>query len=231
MLVHQFLERSANRYPNKIAVVRDDERITYGLLDRQVESVSGNLLNHGIAKGDRVALLLENSSAYIIAYYAILKAGAVAAPLNPGLKPDGLQILLDDLEPSAIIANYKSERLLKAIDLGRCPLKLIVLNKPRQRWGPFTFPVLTIEEGLSDCGRTIFPNDIASTDLASIIYTSGSTGQSKGVMLSHGNIVSNTQAICEYLTLTPSDIQMVVLPFFYVMGKPTAHFSNTVLGE
>jgi acyl-CoA synthetase (AMP-forming)/AMP-acid ligase II len=219
MLVHQFLERSANRHPDKIAVVHDDERITYGQLGKQVESVSGHLVRHGIAKGDRVALLLENSSAYIIAYYAILKAGAVAAPLNPGLKPDGLQILFDDLAPSAVIADFKSERLLKAIDLGRSALKVIVLHKPQQRWGPFTFPVLTLQEGLSDCGRTIFPSDIDSTDLASIIYTSGSTGQSKGVMLSHGNIVSNTQAICEYLMLTPSDIQMVVLPFFYVMGK------------
>ena len=93
MLVHQFLERSVDRHPDKIAVVHDDERITYGQLGRQVESVYGHLVRHGIAKGDRVALLLENSSAYIIAYYAILKAGAVAAPLNPGLKPDGLQIL------------------------------------------------------------------------------------------------------------------------------------------
>nr|WP_218188406.1 AMP-binding protein [Desulfosarcina cetonica] len=57
------------------------------------------------------------------------------------------------------------------------------------------------------------------TDLGSIIYTSGSTGKPKGVMLTHGNIVANVLAICQYQHLTEHDIQMAVLPFFYVMGK------------
>jgi acyl-CoA synthetase (AMP-forming)/AMP-acid ligase II len=61
--------------------------------------------------------------------------------------------------------------------------------------------------------------EVLEKDLASIIYTSGSTGSPKGVMLTHRNIVSNTLSICQYLQLTQNDIQMVVLPFYYVMGK------------
>jgi len=70
-------------------------------------------------------------------------------------------------------------------------------------------------------------HEIDENSLASIIYTSGSTGTPKGVMLTHRNIVSNTRAICEYLELTEDDIQMVVLPFFYVMGKSllNTHFA------
>jgi len=69
--------------------------------------------------------------------------------------------------------------------------------------------------------------EVGENSLASIIYTSGSTGEAKGVMLTHHNIVSNTLAICEYLQLTENDIQMVVLPFFYVMGKSllNTHFA------
>ena len=68
---------------------------------------------------------------------------------------------------------------------------------------------------------------ISETDLSSIIYTSGSTSKPKGVMLSHGNIVSNTNSICQYLELSEKDLQMVVLPFFYVMGKSllNTHFA------
>jgi long-chain acyl-CoA synthetase len=68
---------------------------------------------------------------------------------------------------------------------------------------------------------------IDPTSCAAIIYTSGSAGKPKGAMLSHANIVANTRAIVEYLKLTPTDVQMVVLPFFYVMGKSllNTHFA------
>ncbi|RXL72898.1 AMP-dependent synthetase, partial [Citrobacter sp. AAK_AS5] len=68
---------------------------------------------------------------------------------------------------------------------------------------------------------------IQENSLASIIYTSGSTGKPKGVMLSHKNIVCNTRAICQSLDLSRADIQMVVLPFFYVMGNSllNSHFA------
>ncbi len=67
----------------------------------------------------------------------------------------------------------------------------------------------------------------AESDLAGIIYTSGSTGTPKGVMLSHKNLVSNVQSICQYLAISDEDIQMVVLPFFYVMGQSllNTHFA------
>jgi long-chain acyl-CoA synthetase len=108
-------------------------------------------------------------------------------------------------------------------------------SSPTSDLRPFT---LSTVEGLtsvsSPCAsseallKQSAPNaSCADIDLASIIYTSGSTGKPKGVMLSHRNIVSNTHSICRYLELTEKDIQMVVLPFFYVMGKSllNTHFA------
>jgi acyl-CoA synthetase (AMP-forming)/AMP-acid ligase II len=71
---------------------------------------------------------------------------------------------------------------------------------------------------------------IESGELASIIFTSGSTGKPKGVMLTHDNIVANTRSIVRYLELTSADIQMVVLPFFYVMGKSLLNTHMSVGG-
>lgn len=217
MLIQNFLENSAARHPDKIAVIHDDQRMTYAQLNTQANNLAAHLQENGIAKGDRIALLLENCTEYVISYYATLKAGAVAAPLNPGLKPDGLQYLLNHLEPTAIITSFKSERLLKAADLNSIGLKLLVIKNPKQKWQNTQYKTATFEEIITTRGS--LTNSVIPENLASIIYTSGSTGEPKGVMLNHKNIVSNTNSICQYLHITENDIQMVVLPFFYVMGK------------
>lgn len=219
MLIHQLLERSAARFPEKTAIVFDGMRISYRQIDDQSTGVATFLRAQGLQKGDRVALLLENSIDYVIGYYGILKAGCVAAPLNPGLKPDGLQYLLDDLQPAAFLSGFKSERLLKATSLSDDHFKLLIISNPRQKWSETTFQVAEFSACLSFQNHAARAPDIDGADLASIVYTSGSTGKPKGVMLSHANIVSNTESICSYLELTEADIQMVVLPFFYVMGK------------
>lgn len=223
LLIHNLLENSAALYPDKVAVIHDDQRLTYGKLNTQADNLASHLLAQGVFKGDRVVLLLENCIDYIIAYYAILKAGAVAAPLNPGLKPEGLQYLLNHLEPSAIVTNFKSERLLKAVELNHLNLKTQIIRTPKQKWHDAKINVQSLEEILSSatqpCAAGHVNAFIQPHELASVIYTSGSTGEPKGVMLSHTNIVSNTKSICQSLSITSSDIQMVVLPFFYVMGK------------
>lgn len=231
MLIHQFLEHSAVQFPTDTAIVHAEDRITYQQLDIFSQRLACYLQANGITKGSRIAILLENSIDYVIAYYAVLKSGAVAAPLNSGLKPDGLKSLLWNLEPAAIIASYKSERLLKAVDLDALQLKILLIRTPKLKWDNVSYEVSTFEEGLKTQNQDLVRDKISETDLASIIYTSGSTGSQKGVMLSHKNIVSNTKSICSYLQLTHKDVQMVVLPFFYVMGKSLLNTHVAVGGK
>ncbi len=228
-MIYDFLENSAIRYPDKIAVVCNSERATYRQINSHADNLACRLQEIGIRKSDRVALLMENSIDYVVAYYGILKAGCVVAPLNPGLKPEGLQNLLEDLEPAAIIAGFKSERLLNAVSLDPKYLKLLIIKTPKKRWHTAPVRFFTFEDCISEQETPIGnPNPKPNpNDPAGIIYTSGSSGKPKGVVLSHGNIVSNTLSICRYLSLTQDDIQMVVLPFFYVMGKSllNTHFA------
>jgi acyl-CoA synthetase (AMP-forming)/AMP-acid ligase II len=231
LLLHHFLENSASLYPEKIAVIHDKERISYLQLNHKAENLALCLKSNGIVTGDRVALLFENSVDYIIAYYAASKLGAVTAPLNPGLKPDGLQYLLDDLEPAVIITNYRCERLLKAVNLDNSITNLIIIKNPKQKWSGLSIPVIAFEDSILEQGALLPQNNIVPNDLANIIYTSGSTGEPKGVMLSHHNLVSNIQSICKYLSLNKEDIQMVVLPFFYVMGKSLLNTHMAVGGS
>jgi acyl-CoA synthetase (AMP-forming)/AMP-acid ligase II len=174
-----------------------------------------------------VVLVFENCLEYVISYYGILKAGAVVAPLSTDLKPYGLKPLLRELEPRVVICSSRFERLLQSTDLSHFRKTALILKNPAPGWSSAPFPVISWDEIIRDVAHPDLLTPIEESALASIIYTSGSTGKSKGVMLSHKNIVSNTTAICHYLQLNKRDIQMVVLPFFYVMGKSllNTHFA------
>lgn len=228
LLIHHFLENSARNYPDKTALIHEDIRATYSEINNTANSIAGWLSDQGIKNGDRVALLFENSLEYVVAYYGILKSGAVAVPLSTDLKPDSLNHLIAELEPYAIITNYRFERLLKAGDQALIKKIKLVIKNPRLTWPGNEYDIISYDEVVFNphirhpASGTRHPED-----LASIIYTSGSTGKPKGVMLSHKNITANTHSICQYLNLSSSEIQMVVLPFFYVMGKSllNTHFA------
>lgn len=226
-LIHHFLEQSAQRFPNKTALIHEDIRATYAEINSQANQLASWLISQGITKGDQVALILENSFQYVVSYYGTLKAGSVVVPLSSDLKPDSLKPILEELAPKVIISSSRFERLLKATDLTNINIQIMVLDKPKLKWSSTPFSIFSLEELLENNNALNPDVAIDESTLATIIYTSGSTGIPKGVMLSHRNIVSNTHAICEYLHLTDKDIQMVVLPFFYVMGKSllNTHFA------
>jgi len=213
--VHALLENSARLRPDKIVFIKDDERVTYRELNSRANRFARFLLNQGLVIGDRVVLLLENGLEYLVSYYGVLKAGGVTVPLNSDLKSEGLAHLLAELKPRGVVCCRKSEQALRECP-GRLGIPLIVLRQPAQAWDG---PSVAWDELAGEGGTTDPALPVGSADLASVIYTSGSTGKPKGVMLSHGNIVANTCSIVQYLGLDENDIQMVVLPFCYVMGK------------
>jgi len=218
-LIHHLLEESARVLPEKCALVHGEVRASYASLNREANHLAHRLINHGMLPGENVVLLLENCREYLIAYYAILKAGGVAVPLNPDLKPESLNNLLTNVSPRVIIASSKCERTLKALDYSSLSVRNLIITKPKLKWSESSLDVITFEEIIGNGNSTNPDVQLDESNLASIIFTSGSTGKPKGVMLSHRNIVANTRSIVSYLKLTSSDIQMVVLPFFYVMGK------------
>jgi long-chain acyl-CoA synthetase len=221
MQVHEFLESSARKYPDRNAAWYKDEWKTYAELDTMANQVGNHLKAHGIRRGDRVALLCENSFDYIAAYYGILKAGAVTVALNTETTSDTLQYLLTNSGASAIITHPAFARHLVPVIPYAPDLRQVIVRQDdlspyegSQRIHPARLQdIFAGGDGAHPQVRGI------DLDLASIVYTSGSTGKSKGVMLRHANIVANTRSIVEYLQLTRDDRVMVVLPFYYIYGK------------
>ncbi|MBN1983042.1 MAG: acyl--CoA ligase [Chitinivibrionales bacterium] len=247
--IHQFLESSCDRFGDKVALVHDHSRIRYLELNAMANKVCHYLLDHHIGQGSRILLISENSVAYCACYYATLKAGGVIVPLSTDCTAITLGHIGQELEPAAICCGRKFLPVIEqAVFTKKKDALIIVLDAFSSQPGhlPQKSCAAVAGEGNSaipEAGslKTLQETDgvpfvsweqlmqeercenakvcLDETSLASIIYTSGSTGKPKGVMLSHKNIVANTRSICDYLQLTEADIQMVVLPFFYVMGK------------
>jgi len=210
-LIHHFLEHSANEYSEKIAVIQNNQQISYGELNKRVDQVACFLQNHGVQKGERIGILLENSINYIICYYAILKLGAVEVSLNSKVFTDELTYKLQDCQVSVLFFPNKLQKVIRSISSNLPFLKLLI---PENDTGDISLE--TIFKNSSTKYKT---TSIIDLDLASIVYTSGSTGKPRGVMLSHLNLVHNTRSIIAYLKLTSVDSILVVLPFYYIYGK------------
>ena len=220
MQVHHLLEQASDRFPDKKAVWHNEEWSTYREVNTAAEKIASHLVHHGIERGDRVAVLYENSFDYIAAYFGILKSGAVVVGLNTETNAEALIYLLNNSEAKAIISNKKyTKHLLPA--LIKCPyLKEVIINQDNlNKYNEIGHcHTVTLEDVYAGKEEKMVMRSI-DIDLAEIVYTSGSTGKPKGVMLTHLNLVSNMKSICNYLRLTEDDRIMVILPFYYIYGK------------
>lgn len=226
-LIHHLLEESAKKYPEKIALIHESTRATYSGINMKANRLARALSGLGVGKGDRVAVILFNGLEYVASYYGVLKTGAVFVSLGTDTKREKLDTLLKEIDPAVIISSQRFEELLSGAQLSSLPVRALILSQPKMDWKNQKPQVLQLED-IFNGGNASNPDlMIDPSSLACLIYTSGSTGEPKGAMLTHFNIVNNTDSICTYLRLSESDRQMAVLPFFYVMGKSllNTHFA------
>lgn len=221
MQVNNFLENASQKYPDKDAVWYMSKWVTYSEIDLLSNAIGNYLKETGIKRGDRVALLYENSFNCIIAYFGIIKAGAVSVALNTADKTDALIYLLNDSEARAIITNKKYSRYLIPA-LKKTPyLREVIIDQDNISEYSEIGHCSPIQLGdILGNGKNSHPGvRCIDIDLEAIVYTSGSTGKPKGVVHSHLNVVSNMRSIVEYLNLTEHDRIMAILPFYYIYGK------------
>jgi amino acid adenylation domain-containing protein len=206
-LLHDFLADSAERLPDKVALVCRKERVTYAELDARANALANALAEHGVTQGDRVVVFLENSVEAVVSFWAALKANAIAVVVNPQTKADKLAYLLDDCRATAFLSD---ERLAR------------VFNEPVERSKHVHTVVRDIalfSKGMTNGRRAAPPKrSVIDVDLAAIIYTSGSTGEPKGVMLTHRNMLAAATSISTYLENVESDVILNVLPLAFDYG-------------
>ena len=217
MQVEHFLERSAARLPDKIALVCDDRRLTYRDIDRECDRVAALFREHGVARGDRVAIYLDNSVEAVISVFAALKAGAVFMMVNPTVKKDKLGFMLNNSRAAALVCDRRKIGSLEEVWDKTPHLRLLVAVGDGVL-GAVSPPKDIVAFSAEPSNGASVASGCIDIDLAALIYTSGSTGQPKGVMLTHLNIVSAATSITTYLESADADIILNVLPLSFDYG-------------
>ena len=219
MLLHRFLDESAGRHPEKVALVTGERRWTYGELVSMADSLARALREAGVGKGDRVVVHLGNSVEAVVSIYGILKTGGAFVMLHPTTKEDKLIHIVRDCGASGLISKGCQCLLNRVQQASGSLTSVVTVNGKKcgcstesggykqQLWRDL------VKDGKDGTGiRSI------DVDLASLIYTSGSTGTPKGVMMTHRNMVAAVRSITEYVGNVPDDIIINVLPLSFDYG-------------
>jgi fatty-acyl-CoA synthase len=225
------LEVSAQRYPNRAAVIYYGTQISYARLKRETEALAGFLQQRcGLAKGDRAVLYLQNCPQFVIAFYAILKCGAVVVPVNPMNRASELASIVRDSdsrvaifadERSAEIAPLLGGQLEHALSVRYgdyldtdtdLPIPEIVRARCTSAAGSLTWQD-ALRSGMEAAAVPVSPED-----LAVIPYTSGTTGEPKGCMHTHSSVMHTTVASMEFCHAAKDQVVLAALPFFHVTG-------------
>ncbi len=217
MLVNNFLEQSARRYPGKIALISKEGRFCYRELDELANKIANALLADGLPKGARVAIFLDNSLESVVSLFGVLKAGGIFVMVNPTTKTEKLTHILNDCRVSALFSSARKASLfLESLD--QTPsLRNIYLAGGIPTHANLKKTCSLAEILIGDHGVMPEPRTI-DVDLASIVYTSGSTGKAKGVMMTHLNMISAADSITTYLSNTADDIILNTLPMSFGYG-------------
>jgi malonyl-CoA/methylmalonyl-CoA synthetase len=195
--------------PGKVAIeTASGERTTYAELVARTGRVANALAVLGVKPGDRVAAQVEKSVEAIVLYLATARAGGVFLPLNTGYTPAEIEYFLGDAEPAVFVCDPSRYESLRPVAAG-AGAQVLTLDAEG-------------EGGLAEAARRESEDfetvERSGDDLAALLYTSGTTGRSKGAMLTHGNLVSNAEALRETWRYTADDVLIHALPIFHTHG-------------
>ncbi len=226
--IKELIENSINRYPGEPALsFYDAEPITYGQLGIRIKELSQLMINQGIRKGDKVAILGENSPNWGISYLSIVTLGAIAVPILPDFQQSDLENILNHSESKLLFATKKQFEKIRHEKCGNIKRVIILDDLHVEESGIDTVGFadyineakIKLSAIIHDIGEFtgLISAEIFKDDLCAIIYTSGTTGMSKGVMLTHGNIVANVLAMKELIGFGPSDRFLSLLPLSHAL--------------
>ncbi|AKH17851.1 long-chain fatty acid--CoA ligase [Deinococcus soli (ex Cha et al. 2016)] len=247
----QLLERTAQKYPDRVALSFVGATTSYRDLWQQVQRFASGLQKMGVQPGDRVSIMLPNTPQFVVAFYGTLLAGAVAVNTSPMYTPSELEHQLQDSGSETLVifdsfypryaeiqsrVNVRRVLVTGVQDALSFPKNLLYPVKAKREgtWVnvPFGERVLSMRKVIASQTPTPQPVTLNADDVALLQYTGGTTGVPKGAMLTHGNLVSNCeQARCWMTDLREGqETTLASIPFFHVYGMTVAMNLSVLIG-
>jgi long-chain acyl-CoA synthetase len=225
MHLTQGLHRSMATNPDGLATIFEGRRHTYKTLGERVARLAGGLKKLGLKDGDRVGLMAYNSDHYLEVLFATPWAGGVIVPMNWRLTPTEVSYLVEDAGITIMILDMPGLELLEQITPRPAAWRETILIGPRTG----ERPDLHYYEEILGSSSPIEDVRVGGDDLAGIYYTAGTTSRSKGVMLTHDNIVSNAINAVASMQFTDETTYMHSAPMFH-LADGTSTFGITLMG-
>src|SRR5256886_6689480 len=243
MAVEVLLRSTAIEHGYRTALTFCGKTLTYRVHDAAVDRIAAGLRKIGVKAGDRVSLLLPNTPHFVVAFFAILRAGAIVVQTNPILTPRELEVLWNDAGVETVVAvdlfwhnlvktkprtGIKRVVVCDAAEFLKTPLRQLYPIKRRKdlkkagHW-PLTIPRESWISRFADLARTPAESTEASAapdDVAVLQYTGGTTGTPKGAMLTHRNLVANAMQTAAWFATKSQGSERVLgaIPLFHVYG-------------
>ncbi|MFH1860330.1 MAG: long-chain fatty acid--CoA ligase [bacterium] len=208
MTLDKILIEGARKFPDRWALVFERQRFRYGQLNVMVNQFVRALLILGVKKNDRIAILLHNSHEFVVSYFAALRLGAIAVPINTMLSSKEINFILQDCSPALLITSSDFKDKLPEITFAPAQTVLTDVKDKDKDY-------LLWEQIIKGDNANEYPTAAQNEDVAVIIYTSGTTGNPKGVMLTHKNLLSNIVSSLEAVEILEKDRILLFLPMFH----------------
>jgi len=211
-------KRTAAKYPNRVALIWQDKKITFQELNENCCRFANALVQAGIRKGDRIAFITRNCLQYIYAWLGMAKIGGIVTPLNYMLKPAEIEYIINHAEPRLFFAE---DNLVPQVREAAAKLKSV------EKFG--FIPIsggakpegwLNIDEFLSPAWGVEEPRaEIEDDETATLLYTSGTEALPKGVLTSHRNYFATLMSGAADLNINEKDVTLLTIPLYHVAGK------------
>ena len=210
--IHSFLENSAQNFPDKEALISEDQRISYAEVNDRADRVR-NFLASRYSKSDRIAVMLDNSVDFVVTYFGILKAGCCAVLFSPVVSNENFAFQIKNSGAKCIFTQEKYKQRISRTNVGNM-IDIFDWSKDK----------------IDYHGKINMP-EVSENDLCSLIYTSGTASFPKGVELRHRNVVAASKNIVEFLKINSDDTYLNILPLSHSFGLGHIHISFMIGGK